>query len=71
MPKILLFIVLFTIQFSFSQTMTGIVSDTLNNPLESANVIAKPLQENASIKFAIADNKWRYIVELEKEVSYR
>jgi hypothetical protein len=51
--------------------MTGIVSDTLNNPLESANVIAKPLQENASIKFAIADNKWRYIVELEKEVSYR
>ena len=71
MPKILLFIVLFTIQFSFSQTMTGIVSDTLNNPLENANVIAKPLQQNASIKFAISDNKWRYKVELEKEVSYR
>jgi hypothetical protein len=31
---------------TFSQTLTGIVSDTLNTPLENANVIAKPMIEN-------------------------
>lgn len=37
---------------AFSQkTITGVVSDTLNQPLESANLIAKPLQEKAGIKF--------------------
>jgi len=35
----------------------GVVSDTLNTPLENANVIAKPLQEKASLKFAIANRK--------------
>jgi hypothetical protein len=30
---------------SFSQSLTGTISDTLKNPLESANVIAKPIQE--------------------------
>lgn len=50
--------------------VTGVVSDTLDIPLESANVIAKPLQEKASLKFAIADNKGRYRLELESTVSY-
>jgi hypothetical protein len=54
----------------FSQKLTGVVSDTLNNPLENANVIAKPLQEKATLKFAIADNKGRYKLELDKEVRY-
>ncbi|OAB28185.1 CarboxypepD_reg-like domain-containing protein [Flavobacterium fryxellicola] len=58
--------------FSFSQSRTiiGVVADDNNKPLESANVIAKPLQEKASLKFAIADNKGRYRLELEKEVKY-
>ena len=45
--------------FLFSQTknFTGVVSDTLKIPLESANITAKPLQEQAQLKFAIADNK--------------
>ena len=35
----------------FSQKpITDVVSDTLNQPLESANLIAKPLQEKAGIK---------------------
>jgi len=70
MLKYLLFILLFTIQFSFSQTLTGVVSDTLNKPLENANVIAKPLQEKATLKFSIADNIGRYKLELEKDVRY-
>jgi hypothetical protein len=43
-----------------SQTLTGVVSDTLNTPLENANVIAKPLQEKATLKFAITISKERY-----------
>ncbi len=55
MLKFLLVFFVF-ITYSHSQTLSGKVSDTLNNPLENANVIAKPVQQNASIKFAIADN---------------
>ncbi len=67
-----LFLLLFFTTFSFSQTrtITGVVSDDVTKPLESANVIAKPLQEKASLKFAIADNKGRYRLELDKEVKY-
>lgn len=67
-----LFLLLFFTIVSFSQTrtITGVVSDDVTKPLESANVIAKPLQEKASLKFAIADNKGRYRLELDKEVKY-
>jgi hypothetical protein len=40
-----------------SQTLTGVVSDTLNTSLENANVTSKPLQEKATLKFAIAINE--------------
>ena len=46
------------------------VVEANRKPLESANVIAKPLQEKASLNFPIADNKGRYRLELEKEVKY-
>ena len=58
------------ISFSQTRTITGVVSDDANLPLESANVIAKPLQEKASLKFAIADNKGRYKLELDETVKY-
>ncbi|WP_339658988.1 carboxypeptidase-like regulatory domain-containing protein [Flavobacterium frigidarium] len=70
MLKIVLFLIFTTFSYSQSRTITGVVSDDTNKPLESANVIAKPLQEKASLKFAIADNKGRYRLELEKEVKY-
>ena len=70
--SILLSFSLFIISLSaFSQkTITGVVSDTLNQPLESANLIAKPLQETAGIKFAMADNKGRFRLELDNQVKY-
>ncbi len=46
------------------------VFDNKGVPLEYANIIAKPLQEKASLKFAIADNKGRFRLELDKEVKY-
>jgi hypothetical protein len=68
---LLLLLFLFSLH-SYTQThaITGIVSDTNNKSLESANVIAYPLQEKESLKFAIADNKGRYRLELETGVKY-
>lgn len=71
MPKYLFIFLLFATSVFSQRTITGTISDTLNSPLESANVIAKPLQENAYIKFAIADNKGRYRLVLEKNVKYQ
>lgn len=64
-----LFFLLFPF-FSFSQIFSGSVKDTFGNPLVNANVIAKPLQENKVLKFAIADQLGRYKLELEKGVPY-
>jgi hypothetical protein len=66
----LFFLLFSSLSFSQTHTITGVVSDSINNPLESANIIAKPLQENAQLKFAIADNRGRYRLELEKDVKY-
>ena len=65
-----LFLFLFFPLFSLSQTLTGTVKDSLGNPLQNANVIAKPLVEKQGLKFAIADHLGRYKIELEKDVSY-
>jgi hypothetical protein len=51
----LLFFILSTV--ANSQILSGSILDTLNNPLESDNVIAKPLQEKVSLKFIIIANK--------------
>lgn len=57
--------------FSLSaQTLTGTVQDTLKLPLPNANVIAKPKQAQAKIKFAIADHLGRYRLELDKATDY-
>lgn len=69
MPKNLLLFLFFPL-FTFTQTLTGTVKDSLGNPLQNANVIAKPLVEKQSLKFAIADHLGRYKLELEKEVPY-
>ena len=67
------FLFFFFSLFSFSQerTITGIVSDSLNKPLERANVIAKPLQDNAGLKFAIADHLGRFKLVLESNINFR
>jgi hypothetical protein len=54
-----LILIIFTLysHLVFSQTFNGTILDTLNNPLESANVIAKSLQEKVSLKFIIIANK--------------
>jgi hypothetical protein len=65
MPKNLLLLFLFT-TFSFAQTktITGVVSDTLNNPLESANIIALPKSEKGS--FLVYFIKYKHSLVLNK-----
>ena len=64
MLKILVLLLFSIFSFSQTHTITGVVSDSLNNPLESANIIALPKSENAQLKFAIADNKEKYRLKL-------
>ena len=69
MPKLTLFFLLLASYLS-AQPLTGVVQDTLMQPLENANVIARPLSEGAALKFAIADHKGRYKLELDRNVPY-
>lgn len=70
--QITLLLVLFASFISYAQTkiITGSIADTLNVPLQNANIIAKPYQPNQQLKFAIADHKGRYKLELDKNVKY-
>ena len=53
-----LFLLFFTtLCFSQTKILVGVVSDDVNKPFESANVIAKQLQEKANLNFSTADNK--------------
>lgn len=70
MPKFHLLFLLISLSVFSQKTITGVVSDSINQPLESANLIAKPLQEKAGIKFAMADNKGRFRLELDNDVKY-
>ena len=68
-----IFFLLFSIvslSYAQTKTLTGVVSDTLKIPLENANVIANPTGANQQLKFAIADNKGRYRLELEANSTY-
>lgn len=56
---------------SQTRTLTGVVADSLQNPLENANIIAKPLAEGANLRFAISDAKGRYRLELDKNTAYQ
>lgn len=64
MHKLLIFLFFCTSIISQAFTITDVVFNEKEKPLESANIIAKPLTEKATLKFAIADNKGRYRLEL-------
>ncbi|WP_276378879.1 TonB-dependent receptor [Flavobacterium sp. H4147] len=70
MIKVALFFLLPIICFSQVKTLRGTISSETDVFLESANVIARPLQDKASIKFAITENKGRYLLELDKNIDY-
>ncbi|WMW77839.1 carboxypeptidase-like regulatory domain-containing protein [Flavobacterium sp. 20NA77.7] len=67
-----IFIVFFLIIpfFSIGQSFFGTVKDALGNPLQNANVLAKPIEGIYEIKFAIADHLGRFKLDLQKNTSY-
>lgn len=58
--------------FTYAQQpkLEGVVTDSISNPLEFANVIARPTTKKVSIAFSIADEKGRYKLLLKKKASY-
>jgi hypothetical protein len=53
-----------------TRSLTGVVADSLQVPLENANIIAKPLAEGANLRFAISDHKGRYRLVLDANIAY-
>lgn len=50
--------------------LSGSVSDSMNNPLTGANIIAIPLSDALSMEFSISDQKGRYRLNLKKDSTY-
>ncbi len=50
--------------------LSGTISDSLNQPLQSANVLAIPASQNEQIKFSITDTRGNYKLNLQRDVSY-
>ena len=69
--KILLFIAGFSFQLPAQQIIvSGNVTDTLQNPLEYANIVAVPEIEGQDIKFAVSQGDGRYKIGLIKNQTY-
>jgi hypothetical protein len=51
MPKLLLFFLLISLSAFSQKTITGVVSDSLNQPLVSTNFIPRFLQEKDGIYY--------------------
>ena len=59
-----------TIAHAQNVTVTGSIKDSLQNPLEYANILAVPEAENADVRFAITNNKGVYELKLDSNQSY-
>lgn len=61
-----------SINFLFAQTITlrGTVSDSLNNNLSYANIVAKPTMDKENVKFTTSDANGNYRIDLIKEIPY-
>jgi len=71
MKKFLVFILLLNSSLLFSQLkMQGKVTDSLNKPLELANIILINSETNALESYAISDFNGEYKVALKKNSSY-
>ena len=71
MKKFLVFTLLLNSSLLFSQLkMQGKVTDSLNKPLELANIILINSETNALESYAISDHDGEYKVSLKKNSSY-
>lgn len=72
MKKSLFILFLLIISNSFGQiTLQGIVKDTLNNPLDLANIIAVNQTTKVLESYGITDGKGKFSLKLSKNKSYK
>lgn len=64
------FLIVFIPAKPLAQTFTGTVKDSLNQPLQSANVIAEPIEDGKELKFSVTDYLGRYKLDLNKSSTY-
>lgn len=50
--------------------LSGVISDSLQQPLPNTNIIASPMDDGGSINFAISDEKGRYRINLAKDKTF-
>lgn len=65
------FICFFTIGVSAQIAFTGVVKDTLSNPLELANVVALNQNTNSLETYGITDSQGRFSLELGNNSTYK
>jgi hypothetical protein len=71
MKKVTCLLLLFTATLSSAQIkLEGTVKDSLNNPLELANVVALNQQTNSLESYSITDKQGKYKLELGKNGAY-
>ncbi len=72
MKRIILFSLLFVASISYSQVkLEGTVRDSLQNPLELANVIAINQETNGLESYGITDSDGKYKLSLGKNATYK
>lgn len=62
--------ILLSLSSNAQRVVSGVVSDSLGSPLESANLMARPQDDKSAIRFAMADSKGRYRLALENDKAY-
>lgn len=74
MKKSLYFLILFFFESlticSQEATLSGTISDTLNTPLQNANILAIPGSQKEQIKFSITNAQGAYKLNLKKDLTY-
>lgn len=67
----LIVIYFFTISVSAQIAFTGVVKDTLSNPLELANVVALNQETNSLETYGITDSQGKFSLELKADSPYK
>ena len=72
MQKIICFFLILSFNFLKAQTITisGEVTDSLQQPLSYANILAVPESDALEVAFAISDDKGKYKLKLEADQTY-
>ena len=72
MKRIIFVALLCVTGWSFAQVkMSGVVKDSIGNPLELANVIAINQESGGLESYAITNDKGKYVLSLGKNATYK